>query len=94
MEEQQQIQSNHSIHSQSQSQSLLSSHSVHSSPSFSSRDYELMLLVLEFCAEALNHNEVPVACIIVHEKQNKILAKAYNQTNKTKNVIQILFFHH
>ena len=35
--------------------------------------------------KAIKKNEVPVACIIT--KDNKILAKAYNKTNKTNNIL-------
>ena len=35
--------------------------------------------------KAIKKNEVPVACIIT--KYNKILAKAYNKTNKTNNIL-------
>ena len=35
--------------------------------------------------KAIKKNEVPVACIIT--KNNKILAKAYNKTNKTNNIL-------
>lgn len=35
--------------------------------------------------KAIKKNEVPVACVIV--KDNKILSKAYNITNKTNNIL-------
>ena len=35
--------------------------------------------------KATKKNEVPVACIIT--KDNKIIAKAYNKTNKTNNIL-------
>ena len=35
--------------------------------------------------KAIKKNEVPVACIIV--KNNKIIAKAYNKTVKTNNIL-------
>ena len=35
--------------------------------------------------KAIKKNEVPVACIIT--KDNKIIAKAYNKTNKTNNIL-------
>ncbi len=34
---------------------------------------------------AIKKNEVPVACIIT--KNNKIIAKAYNKTNKSNNIL-------
>ena len=35
--------------------------------------------------KAIKDNEVPVACIIVRD--NKIISKAYNKTNKTNNIL-------
>lgn len=35
--------------------------------------------------KAIKHNEVPVACIIT--KDNKIIAKSYNKTVKTNNIL-------
>ena len=35
--------------------------------------------------KAIKHNEVPVACIIT--KDNKIIAKSYNKTGKTNNIL-------
>ena len=35
--------------------------------------------------KAIKHNEVPVACIIT--KNNKIIAKSYNKTVKTNNIL-------
>lgn len=35
--------------------------------------------------KAIKKNEVPVACIIT--KDDKIIAKAYNKTNKTNNIL-------
>ena len=35
--------------------------------------------------KAIKHNEVPIACIIT--KNNKIIAKSYNKTVKTNNIL-------
>jgi len=35
--------------------------------------------------KAIKDNEVPIACIIVRD--NKIISKAYNKTNKTNNIL-------
>ncbi len=35
--------------------------------------------------KAIKDNEVPVACIIIRD--NKIISKAYNKTNKTNNIL-------
>lgn len=35
--------------------------------------------------KAIKHNEVPISCIIT--KDNKIIAKTYNKTNKTNNIL-------
>ena len=43
-----------------------------------------MKIALKQAEKALKYNEVPVGCIIV--KKNKIIAKAYNKKEKTKNV--------
>ena len=43
-----------------------------------------MKIALKQAEKALKYNEVPVGCVIV--KKNKIIAKAYNQKEKTKNV--------
>ena len=45
-----------------------------------------MKIALKQAEKALKYNEVPVGCVIV--KNNKIIAKAYNKKEKTKNVIQ------
>lgn len=45
-----------------------------------------MKIALKQAEKALKYNEVPVGCIIV--KNNKIIAKAYNKKEKTKNVIK------
>ena len=43
-----------------------------------------MKIALKEAEKALKYNEVPVGCVIV--KNKKIIAKAYNQKEKTKNV--------
>ena len=45
-----------------------------------------MKIALKQAKKALKYNEVPVGCIIT--KNNKIIAKAYNKKEKTKNVIK------
>lgn len=41
--------------------------------------------LLELMNKAIKKNEVPIACIIT--KDDKIIAKAYNRTNKTNNIL-------
>ena len=43
-----------------------------------------MKIALKQAKKALKYNEVPVGCVIT--KNNKIIAKAYNKKEKTKNV--------
>ena len=43
-----------------------------------------MKVALKQAKKALKYNEVPVGCVIT--KNNKIIAKAYNKKEKTKNV--------
>ena len=45
-----------------------------------------MQIALKQAKKALKYNEVPVGCIIT--KNNKIISKAYNKKEKTKNVIK------
>ena len=45
-----------------------------------------MKIALEEAKKALKHNEVPVGVVIV--KNNKIISKAHNKKEKTKNVIK------
>ncbi len=45
-----------------------------------------MKLAIKQAKKALKHNEVPVGAVIV--KNNKIISKAYNKKEKTKNVIK------
>jgi len=45
-----------------------------------------MKIALKQAQKALKYNEVPVGCVIT--KNNKIIAKAYNKKEKTKNVIK------
>ncbi len=44
--------------------------------------YRFMDDALRQAERALEHDEVPVGCVIVY--QNKVIAKAYNQTNTLK----------
>ena len=46
---------------------------------------ELFDEVFTLCEDALVEKEVPVACVFYNIKDNKIVAKAHNLTNKTKN---------
>lgn len=41
--------------------------------------------LLKLMNKAIKKNEVPIACIIT--KDDKIIAKAYNKTNKTNNIL-------
>lgn len=45
-----------------------------------------MKLAIKEAKKAYKHNEVPVGAVIV--KNNKIISKAYNKKEKTKNVIK------
>lgn len=44
-----------------------------------------MKIAIKEAQKALKHNEVPVGAVIV--KNNKVIAKAYNKREKTKNTI-------
>lgn len=49
--------------------------------------HELMMgLALEQAMLALDYEEVPVGCIVLHEPTGDILARAFNRTNIEKNV--------
>jgi tRNA-specific adenosine deaminase 2 len=45
---------------------------------------EFMILALEEARKAITENEVPVGCVIVHN--GKVIAKGFNQTNRSSNV--------
>ena len=46
---------------------------------------KIMKIALKEAKKALKHGEVPIGAVIV--KNNKIISKAYNKKEKTKNVI-------
>lgn len=49
-------------------------------------DEEYMLKALTLAERASEKNEVPIGCVIV--KKNKIIAKAYNKKERTKNPLK------
>ena len=48
-------------------------------------DERIIIELKQLMNKAIKKNEVPVACIIT--KDDKIIAKAYNKTNKTNNIL-------
>jgi hypothetical protein len=59
---------------------------AHKSAAFSDVDSKFMKIALSEAEIALNSNEVPVGCCFVETKTGKIVARAHNQTNKSRNV--------
>lgn len=50
-----------------------------------SRHQGYMVLALQQARIALNKDEVPVGCVLIHNQTNQLIASSYNQTNITKN---------
>ena len=53
-------------------------------------DERIIIELKQLMNKAIKKNEVPVACIIT--KDDKIIAKAYNKTNKTNNILDHAYF--